>query len=540
MRNRKGLLLLVCVMALVLALCACGSQQPDGTTAPQTTAPAEKELTGITFAADPVWRTTESILQNPNTIEAWFQLPSGSANRDDIILTTQGNEYADSSRPLVTLLIDANGHPVLEWVHSKEYAYTWRFDDANVRNDQWTHIATVRDVEAGRIHCYINGQLVGTVKDRSTMDILPVCAYCVGGDHSAQNNEYFSGQIHSVAVFSTARTEEQIAQDMEKPAGDGMLFAYQFDAVDGDKVTDLSGNGYDLTKSVRWFSEKEPVTDYAYSLMVVPDTQVIARWEPDNFSKIYDYIVQNVAAKKVQYVIGVGDITNDDTDEEWAVAKAGISKMNGVVPYSLARGNTGHDSAKKFNATFPISQYQHMVKGSFNNDMCNVYHTFEVGNVKYLLLVLDCNPTNDMVDWANNVIAANPDRNVIISTHVYLYKDGTPMSLTDAYPGPDNTGDHLWEKLISKHENICLVLCGHDPSAQLVLTQTKGEKGNTVSQLLVNGQGVDDGVENGCGFVATLYFSEDGKDVTVEYYSTIKEKYFLTENQFSFTVDVID
>ena len=33
--------------------------------------------------------------------------------------------------------------------------------------------------------------------------------------------------------------------------------------------------------------------------------------------------------------------------------------------------------------------------------------------------------------------------------------------------------------------------------------------------------------------VAMLYFSEDGSEIQVEYYSTVKEAYFLEENQFT-------
>ena len=40
--------------------------------------------------------------------------------------------------------------------------------------------------------------------------------------------------------------------------------------------------------------------------------------------------------------------------------------------------------------------------------------------------------------------------------------------------------------------------------------------------------------------IAVLYFSEDGKNVTVEYLSPVKNQFFLTENQFSFELDVVE
>lgn len=103
-----------------------------------------------------------------------------------------------------------------------------------------------------------------------------------------------------------------------------------------------------------------------------------------------------------------------------------------------------------------------------------------------------------------------------------------------------NNGDDIWEKFVSKHDNIVLVLSGHIPSNHVVMEQTEGDAGNTVTQMLVNPQYTDMELPGGGGFVAMLYFSEDGKDVTVRYYSTIQEEYFLQENQFSFTMDTVD
>ena len=97
----------------------------------------------------------------------------------------------------------------------------------------------------------------------------------------------------------------------------------------------------------------------------------------------------------------------------------------------------------------------------------------------------------------------------------------------------------MWDKLISKYENIVLVLSGHDPSNTIVTTQTKGVHGNTVTQMLIDPQGLDDEVKGGTGMVAMLYFSEDGSEIQVEYISTVKNAYFLEENQFTVKIDTV-
>ena len=41
------------------------------------------------------------------------------------------------------------------------------------------------------------------------------------------------------------------------------------------------------------------------------------------------------------------------------------------------------------------------------------------------------------------------------------------------------------------------------------------------------------------GMVAMLYFSEDGKNVEVEYYSTTTDRYYRSINQLSFELDLV-
>ena len=174
----------------------------------------------------------------------------------------------------------------------------------------------------------------------------------------------------------------------------------------------------------------------------------------------------------------------------------------------------------------------------------NVYKYLTVGKTDYLIFGLDYGFSDEVIAWASEVIEAHPNHNVIITTHAYLYRDGTTLDQGDVCPpattGGFNNGDHMWDKFISKHENIVLVMSGHDPCAQVVTTQTRGENGNLVTQMLVDPQGLDANSTVGpTGMVTMLYFSEDGKEVQVRTYSTIKEKYYGKVNQYDITVDKV-
>jgi hypothetical protein len=98
--------------------------------------------------------------------------------------------------------------------------------------------------------------------------------------------------------------------------------------------------------------------------------------------------------------------------------------------------------------------------------------------------------------------------------------------------------DDLWNKFISKHSNITMVFCGHIGYPDIILNQMVGENGNIVSQIQVDHQEYEY-YNEATGMIATLYFSEDGKTVNVEYYSPIKNQYYRARNQFTFNVNTI-
>jgi len=70
-------------------------------------------------------------------------------------------------------------------------------------------------------------------------------------------------------------------------------------------------------------------------------------------------------------------------------------------------------------------------------------------------------------------------------------------------------------------------------------TVEQGENGNVIREIMINPQNVDNKY-GGAGIVAMLHFSEDGKKVQLRYYSTVKEAYYKTVNQYEFDLNVIE
>lgn len=290
-------------------------------------------------------------------------------------------------------------------------------------------------------------------------------------------------------------------------------------------------------------SEKEPITDYAYTFVAVGDTQIVCESYPEHMATLYDWIVNHVESKKIAYVFGLGDITNRTTNTEWEVAKREIAKLDGVVPYSLVRGN--HDKSNAFNKVFGTDTYMSQFEGFFEEGKPdNTWRTFSVAGVDYLFINMDYGASDAILEWAGKAIEAHPHHRVIICTHAYMHRNGVRLTAAVSTVSPNqkgltdgsvNNGQQMWTKLFSKYENIFMVLSGHVSTDNVEMSEAKGVHGNTVYQFLIDPQGLDADI-GAMGMVAILYFSEDGKTVTVEQYSTVREKYYRSTSQFSFEI----
>lgn len=508
---------------------------------------AAAESEGMTFNGNDNLAVKKEFDVPPLTYEAWISVPVGYGRAGVIF----GN-YAGSTA-CTNFEITTNGRPrlyVVEYTSGEKVIHDVTFKNVDIRTGEPVHVAIVHDPNKNETYCYVDGELKETIKGELNIT-KEVCkySYMLAGDRRGGNGQYFKGSISEVALYADPRTADEIKADRIKAdTSDINLLAWYNTANRvGDVIKDQSGNGYDVNYIIKWIDDKEPITDFDYSFCVVGDTQVIARKYPDKLANIYDWIIANKDEKKIEFVFGLGDITDKNTDEEWTAAKEQIFKMNGIVPYSLVRGN--HDGSAKLNEYFAKLDYMGQFNGFYDRyKIDNSWRTFSVGDTDYLLVTLDYGASDALLDWAAGIIEAHPNHKVIITTHAYLFRDGTTLDAGDVCPpttntvsdGSKNNGDHMWDKLISKYENIFLVLSGHDPSSDIVATQTKGDHGNIVTQMLVDPQGVDNSSEGATGMIAMLYFSNGGKTLTVEQYSTVRNMHYMNTSQFTLSMPTED
>ena len=221
---------------------------------------------------------------------------------------------------------------------------------------------------------------------------------------------------------------------------------------------------------------------------------------------------------------------------------SGNHDINWNFNYRVASGLPNY-----INQSQVISKYGKKEAGVTTDEpsVANTAHEFTVNGVDYLIVTIEyaAYSTEGVMDWANNIIKNHPHHNVIVTTHAYLSDngdilDGTNNGSPSSYAGSEshNNGDYFWDNLISKHENISMVICGHVGVENIVKSTKIGDKGNTVTQIMVNTQDLDADIGS-TGTVAFLYFSEDGKNVQVRQYSTVRERYLGSDSQTTFTVD---
>ncbi len=533
---------------------------------------AQTEISGKTFTSEENVATQKKFTTFPQTYEAVFKIADGQPKESVIFGNFRENwEWCDEG---LNVKVGANGKPSL-YIDNGSNTYTAEFN-TEVDTDEWVHLAITHNTTSGIVECFVNGVSQGTSSVLSgrtlSSEILSQRAFMVGGDYGRYNARYFKGSIASVAVFSDIRTPSEIQSDYASGVSastSDLMCLYDFSSVSGEQVQDKSGNGYDLsdlaylTSSV-FSSNKEytRVSDFAYSFAVVGDTQRMSEKYPDGLNSIYDWIVNNQRSEKIEFVFGMGDITEQSLVREWDRAKSAIAKLTKAnIPYSLVRGNhdmkndySGDNTRQGINSAFAnnasyINQFDgFMVEG----DVTNSYRAFTVQGIKYLLLTLDYGASDAMLEWAGTVVDRYPDHKVIITTHAYEYYaanklgtdpgKGSPPATDNDYDykkNPTNTnfrdynnGVEIWNEFAKKHGNVFLILSGHIDSDTVVYHQESGIHGNLVTSILVNYQQSDTLISGGLGMVNLLKFSKDGTKIYVESYSTVKKAYYKNISQF--------
>jgi hypothetical protein len=231
-----------------------------------------------------------------------------------------------------------------------------------------------------------------------------------------------------------------------------------------------------------------------------------------------DWIVKNKDLQNIQYVVHMGDITDDNKESAWEVASSSYKILeNAGIPYSIVCGDNDIKDPKKnnydgkrhtelLNKYFPVSRFDKQGswwKGGFfeKGKIDNYYCLFSLGENKFMIMNLEIAPRSSVLKWADNIVAKNKSYKVIVVTHDYLDSEGKRlddlksfgMNGKDASEKPKgNNADDVFKKLVKKNSNIIIVLCGHkdgtfEKTVKVILPEDP-EKTRKVFEILTDFQ----------------------------------------------------
>jgi len=286
----------------------------------------------------------------------------------------------------------------------------------------------------------------------------------------------------------------------------------------------------------------DEITYEKFTVVVLPDTQIYSKKYPDIFTSQTEWIVDNKEELNIKFVIHLGDVVNDGYSEiQWNNADTSMSLLDGVVSYLIIPGNHDYESpglkgtkdSMKFNTYFPYWRFDiydwyggHYPKEG--ND--NSYGLFEVDDKEFLVIGLEFCPTDEVIEWSDNILKENEDKEVILFTHAYLNEDNTRINTGDWSDCSNweycrmcsgNNGETIWNKLVSKHSNIIMVLCGHIAGDGLG-RRTDYVNGKPIYQILQNYQMLENG---GNGYLRLYEFDYNEKVIKAITYSPYLDEY---------------
>ncbi|MEO7465714.1 MAG: serine/threonine protein phosphatase [Sphingobium limneticum] len=253
---------------------------------------------------------------------------------------------------------------------------------------------------------------------------------------------------------------------------------------------------------------------------------------------------------------------------EMPTAKQGFELIAGKTPFSVVPGNHDYDAmwtdanhppAAKFvdmssigmlhaggldnfrsvfgaDTAFFKGQHWYVASHDGGADSAQI---FTAGGYRFLHIGLQFDAPNASLLWAAGVIKAHPGLPTIISTHDYMTNEGArvpnPIIDNHAVDADDNSPQMVWDKFISQHDQIFMVLCGHEHGQAFRVDANRF--GHPVYQILADyqdrhqtaidaGAKLQQGEGIGDGWMRFLAFDMAGKTpkVHVQTYSTHYKK----------------
>lgn len=304
--------------------------------------------------------------------------------------------------------------------------------------------------------------------------------------------------------------------------------------------------------------------DEAFTIVVLPDTQgyTVSDELAQSMETQTQWIVDSRERLDTAFVLQVGDLVESWPNEnQWERASRAMSTLDDAgVPNSVLPGNHDLDvttgESRTYDSHFPPTRYAdaswnsptvsyggYLGQDQFGPDGIDrknkdSYSLLTVGDTKLLLLSLEYETPAYAIDWAERVIAAHPDRAVILALHGLITTGGVRSTDTERTDVTPTTEVDLWKDFISENCSIAMVVNGHwahgdDGEAR---RSDLNDCGEPVPQILSNYQGRANG---GDGWLRYYTFHPAVGSVDAFTYSPTLERYETDDSsRFRMPVDL--
>ena len=463
----------------------------------------------------------------------------------------------------------------------------------------WHHFAGVYDGSTMRI--YFDGNQIGDISTQTGTIKASGRPLRIGNYANPGLDWPWTGSIDEVRVWDVARSQEEIEENMyvEIESDPGLVARYGFNEGLGNIIEDSVGNndgtitggawssGFTLNRTpddpvfnspansatkvvlsptldvtvddyeeddviVTFYGREYSLPDEDFTIAILPDTQYYSKSYGSTFTAQTQWIVDNMDDLNIKIVLHEGDIVDGgNVLSQWNTAMTALNVLDtNNVPNLLGIGNHDYDVpvAQTRDSTIANSYIDYTDWYSSNDwwdggayepgKSDNVYTRMTIGNMDFLFMSLEFGPRQGVLDWANDIMAANPNHKIVIVTHSYMYYDNTRMGDGDSWnphtygvASDANDGEEMWDKSIKLNENMFFIVNGHVLGDGLGQLSSVGDNGNIVHQVLANYQMHSSG---GRGWLRYYVLSPaDDKLYAYTYSPTLDRFHTSFDNQFS-------
>ena len=286
-------------------------------------------------------------------------------------------------------------------------------------------------------------------------------------------------------------------------------------------------------------------------IVIFGDTQSYTHrdYKMKYFQASVDWVAaQQTAFGNIACVLQVGDLSESNSDDEWQRASDTFAKLYYNVPVIASTGN--HDylwengshiydrGTSGFNRFFGPDfftgrEYKCFEPGHFEN----VIVENEINGRRIDIIAMEFGPRKEVVEWARNTVASNPDRQYIVLTHEFLNRDGSVAGVNSKCyaslqlgTSHSSTPSYIWETLVAPNDNVIAVVCGHN--GFVATHYDKNESGRDVPVVLFNLQYQENG---GDGMIMLWEFPKDSDRVDVKVYDAARRSWPADLQQYSFS-----